>query len=155
MTDKLRFMVLANVIFLVGLLLAACGNEASTPIRTSTLSPESGMRQVEGTDPFTIDAGESVQVTMASMVLAFEGVNQDSRCPSDVTCVTAGNAALALSASADEVESVSFVVTLGGDATEDFRGHTITVLSLSPHPVSTSTIEPHEYQASMTVRPTP
>jgi len=45
---------------------------------------------------FTLRPGESVTIESTDLIVSFEQVAQDSRCPADATCVWAGDAVVVL-----------------------------------------------------------
>jgi hypothetical protein len=86
----------------------------------------------------TLEVGESR--TVGSAVVHFAGVANDSRCPSDVTCVWAGNAEvqLVVSPAAGEGPSHQVLLNTGIDPRSGGAlGLTLTLLDLTPTPVST------------------
>jgi hypothetical protein len=97
---------------------------------------------------FVLAPGESSVVEDISV--RFVSVPSDSRCPVDVTCVMAGDA------------HVQIVVTSAG-STRDYELHTrdmkpvvhdaytIHLVKVAPDRISTDTIEPAEYRATLKV----
>jgi len=123
-----------------------------TPTATPTPGPGGGTRPVAIGREFTLKAYETVEVATAYFVLSFE-VTQDSRCPKDVTCVWAGEATvkLHLAASTGQRETQTLAIGPDGKATAQFQGHQITLSNLQPYPVSTSQIDPKEYELTAVV----
>src|SRR3990172_1978405 len=66
-------------------LLAACSSQ----------SPASASIVVLDRD-FDLKAGETARLEDSDLVMRFEAVTSDSRCPADVTCITAGDALVRL-----------------------------------------------------------
>ena len=95
--------------------------------------------------------GESAQVSTASLVVRFDRVSGDSRCPADAVCIQGGDAI------------VHVHVTGGGTA--DYELHTgdasrasvthgsfrISLIDLQPFPFSSRTIQQSEYRATLRV----
>ena len=102
---------------------------------------------------FQLKAGDSVSIQGAGLDLRFSRVAQDSRCPADAVCVTAGDA-----------EAV-FEVTLSGRApgavslhTAPGRGQqatvgdwTLTLSGLEPYPHASGPVAPSDYRAMLRV----
>jgi hypothetical protein len=63
---------------------AACGPDGAPEIRTVPLG-----------DTFLIAVGESVAIAGERLTVGYSQLLSDSRCPLDVQCITAGNAAVA------------------------------------------------------------
>lgn len=95
--------------------------------------------------------GQAAEVPTASLRIRMDSVVSDTRCPTDVTCIQAGDAVIQI-----------FVTGHGGPA--DYQLHTtetptsvrhgeltIALVQLLPQPVSTRTIEAHEYRATLRV----
>jgi hypothetical protein len=79
----------------------------------------------------------------------FVRVVEDSRCPTDVTCVWAGEVKVQLSTRMREAEAVQHQITAGQDATVgEFR---LAVVRVRPERISTREISPPEYRATLKV----
>jgi len=100
----------------------------------------------------TLRRGETRPVSGTPLRLTFRDVTEDSRCPVDVVCVTAGDAGL------------DRLVASGGGASESVRlhlyrepravshgGYTVTVVSLQPAPRAGRPIPPDQYRATLSV----
>lgn len=71
---------------------------------TSTSAP----KRAQVGEPFSLLVGESAEVAQTSIMVRFTSVSE-SRCPTDVTCVHAGDAAVALAftgAGADRADTL-------------------------------------------------
>lgn len=83
--------------------------------------------------------------------ITFDGISEDSRCPTDVQCVWAGNASIRLTlSSGDRTELAILNSTLAPQETS-FVGYTIGFRDLTPYPVSTEPLDPAEYVALIAV----
>lgn len=96
--------------------------------------------------PFVMQLNQTVQ--MDELQLKFSGI-EDSRCPSDVTCVWEGQAILIFDIyNNDRNESFSFVT---GKVTTHYVGsYKISLNEITPYPISTRDIS-EEYVAKLTV----
>jgi hypothetical protein len=102
-------------------------------------------------EPFDLKVGATA--TLADgLRIKFDRVTADSRCPSDVQCVRAGEAIIA----------VSLATSNGGPETREMRtdatgsrisyaDHTIQLMALAPPPRSTQQIDPRDYVAAFVV----
>jgi hypothetical protein len=89
-----------------------------------------------GTD-FEVRAADPVHVTGTNVTLTVVSI-ADSRCPSDVTCVTAGDAvvALVLSGDGDRADTLHTSGLRRRETT--YGGHRIELTDVRPYPVSTA-----------------
>ena len=95
----------------------------------------------------TLRVGETTLVD--NIEIRFGGVLEDSRCPSDVTCVWAGNAQAALGVGPPKgtqgpTEQV-LLNTSEMDKSGEAWGLRLTLVDLTPAPKSTQTIPPENY----------
>jgi hypothetical protein len=107
------------------------------------------VRLTDGVADTTFSLGVGQEATHGVMRIVFDGVNEDSRCPSDVMCVWAGNAAVEIGVSFGMGPTTRYVLnTIGDPAFVDVGGYRITLIDLQPYPVSTSRIPPASYLAT-------
>src|SRR5829696_5891659 len=99
---------------------------------------------------FENSAGQEAKVQGSSIVIRFNGVTEDSRCPSDVQCVWAGDAVVRLSLSGAGAIDASVHTTLDPKAVQH-AGRTITLVDLKPIPRSGTKIMALEYIATLRV----
>jgi len=96
----------------------------------------------------TLAVGQTATIA-SGMVLYFERVLSDSRCPSGVTCVWEGEVTVALTLSGS-MGSDAF--TLSDHATTRVvSGTSFTLVSVQPLPTAGSTIPEASYQATIRV----
>jgi hypothetical protein len=144
----------ALAVFLV--VFIACGGDASGPSPTPThpgTTPTAGLRQVGVNVPFVLAPGETVELAGAQTLITFVSVTNDSRCPTDVTCVRAGDATVHLRVQAAGMGPQDLTLVFGDPAKESaqFEGYTVTATDLAPAPVSTRTIAQSEYRVTLVV----
>jgi hypothetical protein len=99
--------------------------------------------------PVTLAPGERVEFPDEQLELTFIAVASDSRCPSDTTCVWAGEALVQLTIQTGS-ESAQREIVAGQGV--DVGKHRINVLGLQPEAVSTRKIAPDEYRVTLEVR---
>jgi hypothetical protein len=116
---------------------AACDSSAPTKPETFEAGQE-----------FTLAPGGVGVARDGSFDVRFASVAEDSRCPSDVTCVWAGEVTLrvALKAGSEEAERE----VKEGESTT-FGGREIAVVRVRPQPVSSKKIADDEYRATFRV----
>ncbi len=124
----------------------------ATPAKTPTAAPTPPLPVARLGQRFTLRFGESVSIGNAVATLTFDQVVQDSRCPTDVTCIRAGDVTLRLAtANADGVTMVELTIGDRGEPAASFDGLRVTLLEVAPIPRSTGTIDPLSYSARLIV----
>ena len=128
-----------NFWFLMLLLVAGCA---------SPTQPD----RVPKNEPFDLRIGESA-LTTDDIRIKFDTVRSDSRCPSDVNCVRAGEAVIAVSLSKEgEIPVGRELDTTPARSSTTFLNFTITLSQLQPYPRSDRQIRPEDYIATFVVR---
>ncbi|HKU50026.1 MAG TPA: hypothetical protein VJP79_08755 [Nitrososphaera sp.] len=109
--------------------------------------------------PFTLVPGESVIIAGSGITAKLLNITEDSRCPSDVTCIWAGQVSVLVSLSQNSTSLGNFTLTLGGvgggnnssaAAQHSVAGdYVIKLTEVQPYPISTQKIEPSDYVATL------
>lgn len=103
-------------------------------------------------ESFTLQAGQEVAVDDGRLYIRLRGVSDDSRCPTDVTCVWAGDATVRLGVRLGRaMEQDREVHTTLDPKNIVFAEYRITLEALSPEPHSGTTISEDEYRARLRV----
>ncbi len=76
--------------------------------------PEEDLPTVPLDEPFTVELGEQVALGDEGIVLRFDAVSSDNRCPADVSCIQAGEAVAQLTLLEDEGPDLPFTLTADG-----------------------------------------
>ena len=86
-------------------------------------------------------------------MLTFAGVESDSRCPTDVRCIRAGEAKIRLRSVKAGVSREDIILVLGGDTGETVvrDGLASIVMDLRPAAVATKPIAPGDYIVKLVV----
>jgi hypothetical protein len=107
--------------------------------------------------PATVTIGEGKSVEVAGAIVGFDGVNNDSRCASDVVCVWAGNAELRLTVGPaiglGPVHLLTLNTSLDPQTSEPVYGLVVTVVDLLPDRVSTGPTK--DYRAVLRIQQAP
>ena len=102
--------------------LVACRSSGATAPHAASLNQE-----------IQLAPGEQAAFAQQQLLVEFVRVVEDSRCPSDTTCVWAGEAKLQISTRIDTAEAVQNEITAGQHVTVgDFR---LVVVQLQPEPI--------------------
>lgn len=123
--------------FAAGGIVAACaGNGTGVPVD----------------EPFDIVPNRAMHVSGTDASITFESVGADSRCPTDVQCVWAGDAAVVLRFRASGRDT-TFTLHTGLEPKAGNIGTLrVELVGLAPTPRSTVTTAPGSYRATLIVR---
>jgi hypothetical protein len=102
---------------------------------------------------FDLRVGETVAIEDQLLVLTFDGVTADSRCPLGVLCIRAGDAALAFTAVRlpNHKAALSLGVGDGQSDTATVQDFTVRLVQLSPPRRQDGTPSPSDYVARLVV----
>lgn len=89
--------------------------------------------------------------------LEFAKVVGDSRCPSDVNCVWAGNVQIAVNLAVNETKNDWRILSIGAKALSklEFEGYTFELVEVNPYPKTQLEKNALPYSAKIKVYPTP
>jgi hypothetical protein len=99
---------------------------------------------------FTLAPGETMSIKETSLLVRFNGVSGDSRCPADAFCIQGGSATVKITA-ASARSTREYELHTGDMRPVMHEGFTIALTQLSPYPFSSRTIQPGEYRATLKV----
>jgi hypothetical protein len=104
--------------------------------------------------PFKLSVNQTAYLAPADMIFRFVNVTEDSRCPSDVQCIWAGQVSILVeySRSSTGEELGSFELTLGSSSTNAsaaIEGYVMKLARVDPYPVSTMQIQLSEYVSTL------
>jgi hypothetical protein len=122
--------------------------DGTTKPKTSSEVPRLGR-------PFKLRVGQQVTLRGERLGIKFAAVEGDSRCPSDVTCVWAGNAAVRLDVSVNRrhVKSMTLNTSKGSSfvGEQEYQGYKVKLVDLSPYPRSDLKIAAGDYVVTLLV----
>jgi hypothetical protein len=123
---------------------------ASQP--TTGTTPPTGSIQVGTGQDFELGVGEAAIVTGTPVTVIFRSVSQDSRCPSDVTCVWAGDGAVRFELQSTAAPSQETILhTTLEPKVVNYSGYRIELKRLDPYPKKALTPPPAKYVVTMQV----
>jgi hypothetical protein len=124
--------------------LAACGSSttsSSLPVPTTT--------DVTLDQQFTLSPGQTARIPAQGLEIRFDSVSGDSRCPEDVVCVWAGDAAINLTLTRNgQSRSVAVHTTLDPKVVVE-GGVSISLVKLAPNTSSKKSIPQGEYRVQL------
>lgn len=135
--------VLSGVLFVV----ISPKTEVPTPVDETPTTTDDG--RVRAPEDITLSVGE--KGAAAGLLLTFNSVISDSRCPADVQCVWAGTVSASIT-----LESGSEKTTLDMAMNESaitFSGYYVSLTSVSPATKSDTPIESSDYRVTFHVAP--
>jgi len=136
---------LAALLFV--LVLTACTTQSGPQLPEAEFFVNAGQQ-------FGLRVGETAGVvtSLAIALVRFNGVIQDSRCPVDVQCITAGSATVLLSVqSALNVHDITMEVPPEGTVAVVVDELTVTAVGVRPNAQQGATIDPLDYVVGLTV----
>lgn len=104
-------------------------------------------------EKFTLKTGQSAVIEGEDLKIRFDAVESDSRCPSDVVCVRAGEAVIKVTATQTGQSSALTMVEEGltsGLNVVDYKNYHIE-FRLTPYPVSTVELKQGDYRLELKV----
>jgi hypothetical protein len=108
---------------------------------------------VEIGQPFDLKVDQTAYLQSADLVIKFVNVTEDSRCPSDVTCIWEGQVSVLVDLTGADGKSFgNFTLTIRGGAADNssakaVNGYLLRLVDVQPYPKSTQKISPSDYTA--------
>jgi len=104
---------------------------------------------------FQLKINQTADIKSENLQIRFSGVTEDSRCASDVQCVWAGRATIAVTIFKNEQNLGLYSISTEGDAVAvvSFDTYTLRLVRLDPYPISTETIALSDYIATLLLSP--
>jgi hypothetical protein len=113
--------------------LAACGRDGSAAALNA---------------PIQLAPGQSAVYDAENLEVKFVGIDADSRCPSDVACVWAGEVIVRLAVRKDRRTKE---LAIKGNENLPLDGLVVSVLEVLPPPTSSQRIAPADYRVTLKV----
>jgi hypothetical protein len=85
------------------------------------------------------------------LLIRFNSVLEDSRCPTGAQCAWEGNAEILLELSGGDLETVHLNTGLQFPRTEVYNGYVITLEDLKPHPTEGVAVHESDYTAVLSI----
>ncbi len=100
----------------------------------------------------SIKFGEDKKVCETEISIAFVELVEDSRCPTGVNCIQAGNAVIRFKIVWRTGEEQTFTLeTARSDEKFDFRGYEVNLISVDPYPKAETEVAKENYSARISV----
>lgn len=127
--------------------LIACSGNKPADITAASRNPT--VSQPELGRSFSMKIGESI--TVGELRLTFRAVEGDSRCPTDVVCVWAGDGEIALKIEQGGKAAVAALHTTLEPKKTEWDGYTIALVNLLPVRKANTGIDAADYRAEILV----
>ncbi|MEW6035863.1 MAG: hypothetical protein AB1529_04580 [Candidatus Micrarchaeota archaeon] len=104
-------------------------------------------------EPFRLKLDQTAYIQSENLYVKLTDIPQDSRCPSDVTCIRAGDTTVVLSVKKGSVDlgTVRLTSENSVEASGEVGGYSVSFLAVEPYPVSTDPIQREEYVVTLRV----
>ena len=99
---------------------------------------------------FELQSQQHVEFPDENLAVSFLNVLEDSRCPSDVTCIWQGKASLSFSMSQD-LKTKIILDTYEQNTVTVFGKYQIELIGVKPYPISTAQIKNEDYTAVLKI----
>jgi hypothetical protein len=141
----------------LSLIVAACAALLASPCAAYGVTRRAGAPQsTRAGREFIVRAGRTVTLAREDLRLRFVRVASDSRCPTGVDCVWAGNAEVLVEVGTMN-RRVSKTLKLNTNASPErpaedkYRGYTVKLVGLKPHPRANRKVRQGKYTATLLV----
>ncbi len=117
----------------------------------ATGSTASDVAEITPGEPFRLGVGEEMRLSSEDLTVRFSGVAGDSRCPTGVNCVWAGDAAVEVRLTQGDEETAVTLHTHGGKFPREAAafGCTLRLEDVEPYPSTKRKIVPEDYVATL------
>ena len=142
-------MVRRSILLAALLTASACATAGAQAARDAA-----PVREEKLSSPFELKPRESIRIAGEGLLVRFERVTSDSRCPVDVTCVWAGDAAVAVVLEKPKAEPATHELhTMSRFGTEaEYQGYVVHLDAVMPRPRTGRPIAADDYRVTLTVR---
>lgn len=120
----------------------------------ANVQPATGFKAGE---PFELKVNETRTLAGDNLRVRFDGVTGDSRCPTGVQCIWAGDATVELTLEKPPIAADTSVLHTSErfNRETDYAGLVIRLLDLQPRPREGATIAPEDYRVKLVVERKP
>ena len=105
----------------------------------------------QNANEISLNFNQVVALENTSLNVKFVDVVQDSRCPTSVTCVQAGDVSLSFNIFEDKFNLGNVNLTIGAENAKIISKYRIELLSVSPYPRTPGKINNSEYKANLKI----
>jgi hypothetical protein len=110
-----------------------------------------GFAQTRTAETFTLDVGKQKTAKKSRLKIKFLEVTEDSRCPTGVDCIWAGNAKIKVKIVGSHSSQIFEFNTNMGPKGDIFDGWAITIDKLTPYPQANKEIDKKCYRVEFAI----
>jgi len=141
-------------LFLSTLLVAALASASFSFQPSDTRKAYASSVAADIEKPFSLKINQTAHIESAGLEMTFVTVKEDSRCPSDVVCVWAGQISIVIDVKSGGNSSQLTLALSGGQSqSRSFGNYSIKLVDVQPYPISTKKNSPSDYLATLVVGP--
>jgi hypothetical protein len=101
---------------------------------------------------FELKINQEATIEGEGLIVAFESVLEDSRCPEGVDCIWSGNAKIKVRSSKQKQTSATTELNTDvGAKSSSYSNYEISLIALKPRPKADKAVRPDEYKATLIV----
>jgi hypothetical protein len=128
----------------VGLIALSTSCASAVP---SQPEPQDSSREV------VLKLGSPARVPNTNLTIAAEAVVEDSRCPTGVSCVWEGDAAIRIRITTPDAPAATYTLHTNDQFAREVvhGGSRVRLISVAPHPTATSKPTPDEYRVTLSI----
>jgi hypothetical protein len=143
-----RIMFFISLVFLIGVSIGCNISDIILPLIGDDSLSELGSQ-------FELKINQTTAIESDNIKVKLLNVMNDSRCPSDVQCIWAGQVSILVNVTKNNVNLGDVTLTLGAGnpdlAVKNVGDYTVEVIEVNPYPISTHKIKPSEYIVTLKV----
>jgi len=128
---RIFFLLALTTLFLA----FACNKKASDVASSPTESKPAVTKMMKFGENGVLQPGESIGVEQSDVTFAFVRMLSESRCPTGVSCIQAGEATALVAVNDDEPQKITIGAERGG-VRVPIEGGAVVITSLNPYPVA-------------------
>lgn len=114
--------------------------------------PSNKVKRVSLGKEFTIKVGEQVVIKEAGLKISFSAVVEDSRCPTGVNCIWAGNGKINIKVSKTGKKAAAVQLNTGAEPQHlSYGEYDIKLVGLNPYPKQDAPVKRGDYVATLIV----
>ena len=123
-------------------------------LATTTTAPQPASRTQEAAldQEFELKFGQQVSIKEEGLKISFSNIAEDSRCPTGVQCIWAGNARVVLKLNKARRRSTVMSLNTGVEPKQkSYGGYEVKLVELNPYPKEGAPIRKRNYVAKLVV----
>ncbi len=141
-------------LIMIGIITSFLGCSETETDQNSTNDINNNYPQFKLGEQFDLKFGQTITIDPDNIKVKFIDVTEDSRCPSDVVCIWAGQVSVLINVKNNGNDVGDVKLTLGQnkeDTVKNIDGYYLKLIEVKPYPISTKKIEKSDYIITLIV----